>query len=72
MRDVCVVFDVDDTLYLETDYVMSGFNAVGQWAADWLSIPDFAERCWNRFIAGQRGRYLMKCYASPANSPLPN
>jgi putative hydrolase of the HAD superfamily len=55
MRDVCVVFDVDDTLYLETDYVMSGFNAVGQWAADWLSIPDFAERCWNRFIAGQRG-----------------
>ena len=29
----CVVFDVDDTLYLERDYVRSGFHAVAQWMA---------------------------------------
>src|SRR5258708_14898409 len=26
MRDVCVVFDLDDTLYLERDYIVSGFK----------------------------------------------
>ena len=55
MRDVCVVFDLDDTLYLERDYVVSGFNAVGQWVAEWLSIPDFAERCLDLFECGHRG-----------------
>ena len=55
MRDVCAVFDLDDTLYLERDYVVSGFNAVGQWAAEWLSIPDFTERCLILFERGRRG-----------------
>jgi putative hydrolase of the HAD superfamily len=55
MRDLCVVFDLDDTLYLEKDYVVSGFNAVGQWAAEWLSISDFAERCLILFERGHRG-----------------
>jgi len=55
MRDLCVVFDLDDTLYLEKDYVVSGFNAVGQWAAEWLAIPDFAERCLTQFECGRRG-----------------
>jgi putative hydrolase of the HAD superfamily len=52
--DICVVFDIDDTLYLERDYVRSGFEVVGRWAARWLKIDDFAERCWNRFTAGAR------------------
>ena len=51
---ICAVFDIDDTLYLERDYVHSGFEAVGRWAAKWLHIEDFAERCWSRFIAGHR------------------
>lgn len=55
MHDVCVVFDVDDTLYLERDYVVSGYNAVGQWVAEWLSIPDFAERCLILLERGHRG-----------------
>ena len=42
MNHLCVVFDIDDTLYLERDYVLSGFAAVGPWARDWLAIPDFA------------------------------
>lgn len=54
-QDVCVVFDIDDTLYLESSYVRSGFEAVGRWASQWLRIEDFAERCWNRFEMGMRG-----------------
>src|SRR5207302_9076607 len=40
MNELCVVFDIDDTLYLERDYVRSGFRAVGTWAEQWLRIPD--------------------------------
>ena len=54
-HDVCVVFDIDDTLYLERDYVRSGFESVGRWASQWLGIEDLAERCWERFAAGMRG-----------------
>jgi putative hydrolase of the HAD superfamily len=54
-RTICAVFDIDDTLYLERDYVHSGFEAVGRWAAKWLHIEDFAERCWSSFEAAQRG-----------------
>jgi len=70
MRGVCAVFDIDDTLYLERDYVRSGFEAVGRWAADWLSIEDFADRCWSRFAAGHRrstfDAVLRECGISPA------
>jgi len=51
---ICAVFDIDDTLYLERDYVHSGFEAVGRWAAKWIQIEDFAEECRRRFNAGRR------------------
>lgn len=54
MHDLCVVFDVDDTLYLERDYVISGFRAVGDWAARWLSITDFEARCLELHDSGHR------------------
>jgi putative hydrolase of the HAD superfamily len=53
-NSICAVFDVDDTLYLERDYVSSGFEVVGSWAKDWLQITDFAERCWSKFTSGRR------------------
>ena len=34
-----VVFDLDDTLYPESDYVLSGFRAVAAWAGEHLGIP---------------------------------
>lgn len=34
-----VIFDLDDTLYPEADYVRSGFRAVAAWAAETLRIP---------------------------------
>lgn len=50
-----VVFDIDDTLYLERDYVRSGFRAVGAWAARVLGDPDLADRAWAAFEDGVRG-----------------
>jgi FMN phosphatase YigB (HAD superfamily) len=35
-----IVFDLDDTLYAETDHVLSGFKAVAAWAERRFGIPD--------------------------------
>jgi len=51
-----VVFDIDDTLYLERDYVRSGFRAVGAWADRALGVPDLADRAWAAFEDGVRQR----------------
>jgi len=34
-----IVFDLDDTLYPERDYVLSGFRAVAEWCEPRLEIP---------------------------------
>ncbi len=51
----CVVFDVDDTLYLERDYVHSGFLAVGKRVRETLAVPGFFDAAWRRFESGDRG-----------------
>lgn len=45
-----IVLDIDDTLYLERDYVRSGFAAVGR-----ASLKDFGDYCWTLFERGIRG-----------------
>ena len=50
------VFDIDDTLYLERDYALSGFHAVGEWLHATRRITGFADCCWNLFEQGVRGR----------------
>ena len=52
----CVVFDLDDTLFLEVDYVRSGFRAVGRYAqAEW-GLAGLGDACWEAFQAGVRHR----------------
>jgi putative hydrolase of the HAD superfamily len=51
----CVVFDIDDTLYLEREYVRSGFRAVGDWAHDALGVDSFFNKAWECFETGVRG-----------------
>jgi putative hydrolase of the HAD superfamily len=68
-RTVCAVFDIDDTLYLERDYVRSGFEAAGNWAAMWLRIDDFAERCWSSFMAGRRNRIFDEVLRESGKEP---
>ncbi|MEI2729743.1 MAG: haloacid dehalogenase-like hydrolase [Candidatus Nanopelagicales bacterium] len=49
-----VVVDLDDTLYLERDYVFSGFAAVEEWATA-QGIPGLGLRCAELFREGVRG-----------------
>ena len=44
-----VIFDLDDTLYSEKDYVRSGYRAI---AAGFPEVPDMAERLWTVFERG--------------------
>jgi len=48
------VLDLDDTLYLERDYVRSGFIAVDHWLSRHLKIDYFFENAWERFETGER------------------
>jgi putative hydrolase of the HAD superfamily len=49
-----VALDVDDTLYLERDYIRGGFSAVGEHIRLKHGILDFGERCWLKFEQGVR------------------
>jgi putative hydrolase of the HAD superfamily len=51
----CVVFDVDDTLYLERDYVRSGFKAVDRLLLQQLGLTGFEPIAWSLFEGGLRG-----------------
>jgi len=50
-----IVLDMDDTLYLEMDYVRSGFRAVDRWVHKELGIKHFFEDAWGFFEKGERG-----------------
>ncbi len=50
-KDIClIVLDIDDTLYLERDYVRSGFNAVGT-----ITFEAYGNYCFELFEQGVRG-----------------
>jgi putative hydrolase of the HAD superfamily len=59
-----VVFDIDDTLYMERDYMHSGFAAVGAWARRELGVDDLGDRAWAAFEAGVRGRIFDEALAA--------
>ena len=50
-----IVLDIDDTLYLERDYVLSGFQAVEVWLHSNGYKFDFAHHAWQLFEQGHRG-----------------
>lgn len=66
----CMVFDIDDTVYLEREYVRSGFRAVGSWCVG-QGLPDVSATCQRLFDAGVRGRIfdraldLLRLHGSP-------
>ncbi len=66
MPSSIVVFDLDDTLFLERTYVWSGFEAVGAAVAARLGIDRFANVAWRIFESGVRGtvfdRALDECH----------
>ena len=64
-----VVLDIDDTLYLERDYVRSGFSAVGAWARDELGVDDLGDRAWAAFEAGTRRTIFDEALAGAGVEP---
>jgi len=50
-----LVFDVDDTLYLEREYVRSGFNVVDRHLAEQHEVFGFGTAAWTQFQFGVRG-----------------
>ena len=50
-----VVFDMDDTLYLERDFARSGFAAIGREFGDRFDGDAFAQICAALLLAGARG-----------------
>jgi putative hydrolase of the HAD superfamily len=69
MPQPCIVFDLDDTLYLERDYVRSGFNAVGHWATTALGLSNCAERAWHAFESGVRGSIFQVVLTEAGRAP---
>lgn len=56
MTATALVFDLDDTLYPERDFVRSGFSAVARWLNEQRGIQGFAAIAWRLFESGRRGR----------------
>ncbi|HEY9661155.1 MAG TPA: HAD family hydrolase [Allocoleopsis sp.] len=49
-----LVFDLDDTLFPEHQFVLSGFQAVSEWLYHQYGITNFFETAWKLFQTGQR------------------
>lgn len=49
------MFDLDDTLYPERDFVLSGFRAVGDWLVARYGLRGFSESASRLFEEGRRG-----------------
>lgn len=53
---VSIVFDLDDTLYLERDYVRSGFLALDRWVETELGVRGFGAAALAAWNGGERRR----------------
>ena len=51
-----VVFDMDDTLFPEHEFVRSGFNAVADYMEERFGIEGFFDAAWKRFVEGERDK----------------
>lgn len=55
MTGLCIVFDLDDTLYPEASFARSGLRAAGLWAERELGLPGMASALLALFDGGRRG-----------------
>lgn len=49
-----LVFDLDDTLYLERDFAFSGYVSVGDWVQEQYGLTGFEPQCRKLFEDGER------------------
>lgn len=69
--DAVMVFDLDDTMYLERDYVESGLQAVGSWAEQQLGIMGLSSRMLRLFRSGSRGHIFDEALAEAGEGHSP-
>lgn len=50
-----IVFDLDDTLYMEREFVISGFRAVDAWLSENRGVRHFFPAAWKAYSLGVRG-----------------
>lgn len=55
MSEVCLVFDLDDTLYPEASFNRGGYRAAGQWAERELGLADLGKTLVDLYEGGRRG-----------------
>ena len=55
MSVVCLVFDLDDTLYPEASFNRGGYRAAGQWAERELGLADLGKTLVDLYEGGRRG-----------------
>lgn len=67
-----LVFDLDDTLFPEREFVFSGFRAVGDWMFSQYAIPDFFEVAWKLFNQGKRGLIFNQALEQIGIEPKPD
>jgi putative hydrolase of the HAD superfamily len=60
----CVILDLDDTLFLERDYVLSGLRAVGEHVASTYGRTGFGDVAVDLFEAGVRGDTFNRALAA--------
>ncbi|WP_299630842.1 HAD family hydrolase [uncultured Roseobacter sp.] len=66
-----IVFDLDDTLYLERDFAFSGYRHVDAWVADNHGLPGFGATCRELFASGERRNIFDRACASHGISATP-
>lgn len=68
-----IVFDLDDTLYPEHEFVKSGFKAVDDWVVKSYHVKNFYQIALNFFEGGERGKIFdltMKSLNINYNPPM--
>jgi len=60
IRDNVLVFDLDDTLFSEKDFVLSGFRAVSNWLEEEKNIKGFFGHSKMFYLNGARGNIFDK------------
>ena len=71
MSEVVLVFDLDDTLYPERQFALSGFDAAERWAAAELGISGLAAHMTALLDGGHLGELFRIALAAscPATRP---
>lgn len=59
-----LVFDLDDTLYLESEFAKSGFETAAAWLEQEMGVTNFADHCHAIFAAGRRSRVFNEALAA--------